>query len=68
MFAKAQTGRKLKLLKSDNGGKLTSKEFEEFLKAHGIHSPYNPQQNGVSMKLRSCDECEIDKCALACPQ
>jgi hypothetical protein len=37
MFAKAQTGRKLKLLKSDNGGKLTSKEFEEFLKAHGIH-------------------------------
>jgi hypothetical protein len=37
MFAKAQTGRKLKVLKSDNGGKLTSKEFEEFLKAHGIH-------------------------------
>jgi len=36
MFAKAQTGRKLKVLKSDNGGKLTSKEFE-FLKAHGIH-------------------------------
>jgi hypothetical protein len=37
MFTKAQTGRKLKVLKSDNGGKLTSKEFEEYLKAHRIH-------------------------------
>jgi hypothetical protein len=34
-FAEAQTRKKLKLLKN-NDGEFTSKEFKELLKAHGI--------------------------------
>ncbi len=51
MFTKSQTGSKLKILRSDNGGEFTSKEFEEFLKSYGSQhqklTPYSPQQNGV---------------------
>ncbi len=43
--------RKTKILKSDNGGEYTSKEFVNFCKNVGIKreltTPYNPQQNGV---------------------
>jgi transposase InsO family protein len=44
--------RKIKILKSDNGGEYTSKEFANFCKDAGIKreltTPYNPQQNGVA--------------------
>jgi hypothetical protein len=44
--------RKIKILKSDNGGEYTSKEFVKFCKDVGIKreltTPYNPQQNGVA--------------------
>jgi hypothetical protein len=44
--------RKTKILKSDNGGEYTSKEFVNFCKDVGIKreltTPYNPQQNGVA--------------------
>jgi transposase InsO family protein len=44
--------RKTKILKSDNGGEYTSKEFVNFCKYVGIKrdltTPYNPQQNGVA--------------------
>jgi transposase InsO family protein len=44
--------RKIKILKSDNGGEYTSKEFVNFCKDAGIKrkltTPYNPQQNGVA--------------------
>jgi transposase InsO family protein len=44
--------RKTKILRSDNGGECTSKEFVNFCKDVGIEreltSPYNPQQNGVA--------------------
>jgi len=47
-----ETGNKIKCLRSDNGGEYTSKEFENFLKAHGIRHqltvPHTPQQNGVA--------------------
>jgi transposase InsO family protein len=47
-----QTGKKIKVLRSDNGGEYTSKEFESFYKEAGIKRelivPYNPQQNGVA--------------------
>jgi hypothetical protein len=47
-----QTGKKIKVLRSDNGGEYTSKEFEGFCKEAGIKReltvPYNPQQNGVA--------------------
>jgi transposase InsO family protein len=44
--------RKIKTLRSDNGGEYTSKEFVNFCKDVGIKreltTPYNPQQNGVA--------------------
>jgi transposase InsO family protein len=44
--------RKIKILRSYNGGEYTSKEFANFCKDAGIKreltTPYNPQQNGVA--------------------
>jgi transposase InsO family protein len=44
--------RKIKILRSDNGGEYTSKEFMNFCRDVGIKreltTPYNPQQNGVA--------------------
>jgi transposase InsO family protein len=44
--------RKLKVLRSDNGGEFTFGEFKEFCREVGIKrelsTPYNPQQNGVA--------------------
>ena len=44
--------KRIKTLRSDNGGEHTSKEFEAFCKEEGIKrelsTPYNPQQNGVA--------------------
>lgn len=49
------TGRKLKTLRSDNGGEYTSGEFAEYLKAEGIRHeltvPKSPQQNGVAERI-----------------
>jgi hypothetical protein len=46
--------RKSKILRSDNGGEYTSKEFVNFCKDVGIKreltTPYNPQQNGVAKR------------------
>jgi transposase InsO family protein len=43
--------RNINILRSDNGGEYTSKEFVNFCKDVGIKreltTPYNPQQNGV---------------------
>jgi transposase InsO family protein len=42
-----QTGKKNRVLRSDNGGEYTSKEFMEFCAGEGIRRelnvPYNPQ-------------------------
>jgi transposase InsO family protein len=44
--------KKIKILRSDNGGEYTSKEFVNFCKDVGIKreltTPYNPQQNSVA--------------------
>ena len=44
--------RKIKILRSDNGGEYTSKEFVNFCKdvwiKRKLTTPYNPQQNGVA--------------------
>ncbi len=41
-----QIGKKLKILKKDNGREFVSKEFENYLKIHGIQHqncvPYSP--------------------------
>ena len=49
-----QTGRKIWVLRSDNGGEYTSKEFDEFCRQEGIKRqltvPYTPEQNGVAKR------------------
>jgi hypothetical protein len=49
-----KTGRKIKVLRSDNGGEYTSNEFRDFCIQEGIKRqltvPYNPQQNGVAKR------------------
>jgi transposase InsO family protein len=46
-----QTRKKIKVLRSDNGGEYTSNEFSDFCAREGIKRevtvPYNPQHNGV---------------------
>jgi transposase InsO family protein len=42
-----QTGKKIKVLRSDNGGEFTSNELRDFCRQEGIQRqktvPYNPQ-------------------------
>ena len=49
---KNHTEKKIKTIRSDNGGEFTSNEFKELCKEAGIKrelsTPYNPQQNGVA--------------------
>ena len=49
------SGKKLKTLRSDNGGEYTSKMFEAYLKSKGIRHertiPKTPQQNGVAERF-----------------
>jgi transposase InsO family protein len=46
-----QTRRKIRVLRKDNGGEYTSKEFNDLCAGEGIRRelivPYNPQQNGI---------------------
>eukprot|EP00253_Pinus_taeda_P026055 PITA_26055 len=50
-----QTEKKIKVLRTDNGGEFCSKEFEEFCKKCGISwqktTPYTPHQNGVVERM-----------------
>ena len=52
---KRETGRKLKRLRTDNGGEYTSREFEEYCSNHGIRHektvPGTPQHNGVAERM-----------------
>jgi hypothetical protein len=55
------TNKKIKTLRTYNGGEYTSKEFVAFCKSAGIRReltvPHNPQQNGVAeRKNRSIEE------------
>jgi transposase InsO family protein len=47
-----QTGKKIRVMRIENRGEYTSKEFMEFCVGEGIRRelivPYNPQQNGVT--------------------
>nr|CCI55340.1 PH01B019A14.9 [Phyllostachys edulis] len=49
--AEAECGRKLRVLRTDNGGEFTAAEFAAYCANEGIHrhfsAPYTPQQNGV---------------------
>ena len=48
-------GKKVKVLRSDNGGEYCSKTFQDYLKEHGIQHqttvPYNPEQNGTAERM-----------------
>jgi hypothetical protein len=55
------TNKKIKTLRTDNGGEYTSKEFVAFCKSTRVRReltvPHNPQQNGVAeRKNRSIEE------------
>ena len=45
-------GKKIKVLRSDNGGEYVDKDFTDFWTKEGIRrewkTPYNPEQNGVA--------------------
>jgi transposase InsO family protein len=47
-----QIGKKIRVLRLDNGGEYTSKDFNDFCREAGIKReltiPYNPQQKGVA--------------------
>ncbi len=49
------TGRKLQVLRTDNGGEYTSVEFEHYLKSEGVRHeltvPKTPEQNGVAEQI-----------------
>jgi len=50
-----QTGRKLRIFQSDNGGEYITIQWELYMKEHGIihqkSMPRTPEQNGVSERL-----------------
>ena len=50
-----QFGRKLKCLRTDNGGEFKSEEFVKFCRERGIRrefiTPYSPEQNGIAKRM-----------------
>ena len=50
LWFKIETEKKLKCLRSDNGGEYCNKEFDRYCLEHGIHRertvPRTPQENG----------------------
>lgn len=55
LLTEKQSIRKLKTLRTDNGGEYTSNKFEKYLKDEGIRHettvPKTPEQNGVAERL-----------------
>ena len=51
MRAEAESGKKLRVLRTDRGGEFTSVEFAVYCVDRGVvrhhTAPYSPQQNGV---------------------
>ena len=51
-----QTEKKIKALRTDNGGEFCKKEFEEFCKKCSIEQQkntlYTPHQNGVAERMK----------------
>eukprot|EP00249_Psilotum_nudum_P000010 c10049_g1_i1 orf=2-409(-) len=54
-FVENQTGKRLKCLRSDNGGEYTSRRFSNFCEEKGIKrelsTPFNPPQNGIAERM-----------------
>ncbi|CAI7815804.1 unnamed protein product [Closterium sp. NIES-54] len=53
--AQKESGHKMKVIRTDNGGEFIGADFEAVLKKKGIQHqftvPYNPQQNGVAERF-----------------
>ncbi|CAI7823551.1 unnamed protein product [Closterium sp. NIES-53] len=53
--AQRESGHKVKVIRTDNGGEFISADFETVLKKKGIQHqlmvPYNPQQNGTAERF-----------------
>ena len=62
-----ETGRKLRLLRTDRGGEFTSATFTTFCAEEGmgrqLTAPYSPQQNGV-VERRNQTVVEMVRCLL----
>lgn len=54
-YVEKQTGAKIKVIRSDNGGEYVNKEFDQYLQSQGIERqltvPHTPQQNGVAERF-----------------
>lgn len=54
-FVETQPGKKLKVLRTDNGTEYLAGELQEMLKEDGVQHqttmPYSPQQNGVAERF-----------------
>jgi len=52
VFLEKQSGRKIKVLRTDNGREYINHEFKELIRSESIRHqtivPYNPQQNGLA--------------------
>jgi len=52
ILVEKQSGKSLKILRTDGGGEFTSGEFENFCRDNGIiheiTTPYTPQHNGIA--------------------
>lgn len=66
-LVETQSGETIKMLRTDNGGEYTSKDFkafcEEFGIVHQLTVPYSPQQNGVSER-KNRTVMEMARCML----
>ncbi|CAA0819883.1 Unknown protein [Striga hermonthica] len=55
VMVERETEKKLKCLRSDNGGEYTSKEFDAYCRTYGIRHeksvPRTPQHNGVAERM-----------------
>jgi transposase InsO family protein len=72
-FAETQTGKRVKVLRSDNGGEYTSGAMAKFCSDRGIVQkftpPYTPQLNGVAERMNrtlvECARCMLEHAGLS---
>lgn len=66
-IAERESGRSLKILKTDNALEYNSQEFRDFCSSQGIKrqlaAPYSPQQNGV-VERKSRIVVEMGRCLM----
>ncbi|KAG3215583.1 Retrovirus-related Pol polyprotein from transposon TNT 1-94 [Phytophthora cactorum] len=75
VFAETQTGKRVKTLRSDNGGEYTSSTMAKFCSDRGIVQkftpPYTPQLNGVAERMNrtlvECARCMLEHVGMPKP-